>query len=199
MKKCVIFDFDGTLANSKAVAFQVINQLADIYGFPKFSPEKAMIMHGQEKSLLTQFPIIANDFYKLYKEALQEIPLFDGIREVLLQLKDLGVEIAVISSNEESNIRQYFRSQGMDFITEVYTSSDLYGKDTMIDAFCDKHQLSKDEVLYVGDEVRDIRACHKSGISVVWVNWGYDTEEHALTEKPTYTATEPAELLALVK
>lgn len=198
MKKWIIFDFDGTLANSKAVAFQVINRLADIHGFPRFSTEKAATMQGQEKSLLSQFPLIADDFYKLYKESLKEIPLFNGIREILIKLRDNGMQIAVISSNEERNIRQYFLEQGIDFITEVYTSSDLYGKDTMIDAFCQKHRLSKDEVIYVGDEVRDIHACHKSGIDVIWVNWGYDTAEQAIPEKPTFTAKEPAELLALV-
>ena len=199
MKKCAIFDFDGTLANSKAVALGVINQLAETHGFPKFSPEKATMMHGQEKTLLSKFPLIADDFYRLYKESIQEIPLFDGIRDLLVQLRNLGVEIAVISSNEESNIREYFLNHGMSFITEVYTSNDLYGKDTMIDDFCEKHQYSKDEVIYIGDEVRDIRACHKSGINVIWVSWGYDAEEHALVEKPTFTAHEPSELLAFMK
>ncbi|MBD3107030.1 HAD hydrolase-like protein [Bacillus sp. AGMB 02131] len=125
MKKCAIFDFDGTLANSKAVALGVINQLAETHGFPKFSPEKATMMHGQEKTLLSKFPLIADDFYRLYKESIQEIPLFDGIRDLLVQLRNLGVEIAVISSNEESNIREYFLNHGMSFITEVYTSNDL--------------------------------------------------------------------------
>ena len=199
MKKWVIFDFDGTLANSKAIAFQVINRLADLHGFPKFTPEKAMSMQGQEKTLLSQFPLIANDFYTLYKESLKDIPLFDGIQEMLKKLRDKGMQIAVISSNEESNIRQYFQVQGIDFITEVYTSSDLYGKDTMINTFCEKHSLSKNEVIYVGDEVRDIRACHKSGVDVIWVNWGYDTAVQAVPEKPTYTAKEPTELLALVE
>ncbi|MBD3107031.1 HAD hydrolase-like protein [Bacillus sp. AGMB 02131] len=69
----------------------------------------------------------------------------------------------------------------------------------MIDDFCEKHQYSKDEVIYIGDEVRDIRACHKSGINVIWVSWGYDAEEHALVEKPTFTAHEPSELLAFMK
>jgi len=197
MKKWVIFDFDGTLANSKAVAFQVINRLAELHGFPKFEREKTM--QGQEKSLLSQFPLIANDFYALYKESIKEIPLFEGIREVLKGLRNKDVQIAVISSNEESNIRQYFQDQGIDFITEVYTSSDLYGKDTMIDTFCENHGLSKNDVIYVGDEVRDIRACHKSGVDVIWVNWGYDAEEQAVPEKPTYTAKEPAELLGLVE
>ena len=103
------------------------------------------------------------------------------------------------NSSTNLNILQYLLDRGIDFISEVYTSSDLYGKDKMIDTFCEKHSLSKNDVIYVGDEVRDIRACHKSGVDVIWVNWGYDTAEQAVPEKPTHTAKEPAELLALVE
>ena len=118
-----------------------------------------------------------------------------------MRTKCNGLKITQIlsTSNERSNILQYLLDRGIDFISEVYTSSDLYGKDKMIETFCEKHSLSKEDVIYIGDEVRDIRACHKSGVAVIWVNWGYDTAEQAVPEQPSYMAKEPAELLALVE
>ena len=192
MKKFVIFDFDGTLADAKQVVFDTVNILAGQFGFPPLSEDQ---MDHMKNVSSEQYQLIAKDFYALYKQSLHKIQLFDGIREVLQTLEQKGIGIAVISSNEESNIREYFELQDIESINEIYTSSDLYGKDVMIDRFLEQHQLQKQDVLYVGDEVRDILACQKSEIDIVWVNWGYSTEEDVETIKPTYYAKTPNDIV----
>ncbi|WP_042351161.1 HAD hydrolase-like protein [Bacillus massiliigorillae] len=198
MKQYVIFDFDGTLADSQEVAVQSINQLAGKYGFPQVDREGfSKVM--KDSATLEDFSLIANEFYSLYKESLNQIRLFDGMKDVLLQLHEQGYGIAVISSNEESNIRAYFATQGLEFITDIYTSSNLFGKDEMLNQFSDKYKVAKNDLLYVGDEVRDIQACHRCGVSVVWVPWGYAEEGHIRPEKPTYKAKTPADILMYAK
>ncbi|MEH6942562.1 HAD-IA family hydrolase [Bacillus sp. JJ722] len=198
MKQYVIFDFDGTLADSQKVAVQTINRLADQHGFPQIEPE--YFSHEMKMNAASEnFSLIANEFYSLYKESLNQIQLFDGIKDVLLQLHEQGFGIAVISSNEESNIRSYFATQGLEFITDIYTSSDLFGKDEMLNQFCKKYNARKKDLLYVGDEVRDIQACHRCGIPVVWVPWGYENEEHIHSESPTYKAKTPVDILMYAK
>ncbi|MGM9923883.1 MAG: HAD-IA family hydrolase [Bacillus sp. (in: firmicutes)] len=192
MRKYVIFDFDGTLADAKRVVFETINALAERYGFPKLEENQM----NQMKNVSTEsYQLIASDFYALYKKSMHKITLFDGMKDVLQVLEEHGIGIAVISSNEESNIREYFASQQIECIQEVYTSSDLYGKDRMIDDFCARHQLRKQEVLYVGDELRDIAACKRSGVDIVWVNWGYATEAEAAEANPTYFAYKPHDIV----
>ncbi|MGM9927066.1 MAG: HAD-IA family hydrolase [Bacillus sp. (in: firmicutes)] len=198
MKKYVIFDFDGTLANSKEVATKVLHQLADDYQFPKIDLEQIASLQGYAESV-EQFERIAEQFYKRYKESLHEIHLFDGIKEMLQQLHDSGKLLAVISSNEESNIRAYFQKQEIAFISEVYTSSNLLGKDIMIDRFCEKHQIDKREVIYVGDELRDLRACKKSGVDMIWVRWGFGSEAQVQHEGPTYYAETPNDIIDFTK
>lgn len=198
MKQYVIFDFDGTLANSQGVAVQTINRLADKYGFPQINPENFSHVMKMDASL-QDFSLIANEFYSLYKESLNQIQLFDGMKDVLLQLYEQGFGVAVISSNEESNIRSYFATQGLEFITDIYTSSNLFGKDEMLNQFCEKYNVQKNDLLYVGDEVRDIQACHRCGVSVVWVPWGYANEAHIHSENPTYRAKTPVDILMYAK
>lgn len=198
MKQYVIFDFDGTLADSQGVAVQTINRLADKYGFPQINPENFSHVMKMDASL-QDFSLIANEFYSLYKESLNQIQLFDGMKDVLLQLYEQGFGVAVISSNEESNIRSYFATQGLEFITDIYTSSNLFGKDEMLNQFCEKYNVQKNDLLYVGDEVRDIQACHRCGVSVVWVPWGYANEAHIHSENPTYRAKTPVDILMYAK
>lgn len=198
MKQYVIFDFDGTLADSQEVAVQVINELAPKYDFPQIENDQFSNFMKQSASL-QEFSLVANEFYTLYKESLHNIRLFDGMKDVLVQLHNLGYGVAVISSNEESNIRSYFAMQGLDFVSDIYTSSNLFGKDEMLNQFSEKYKVEKTDLLYVGDEVRDVQACHRCGVSVVWVPWGYASEEHITPEKPTYKAKSPADILMYAK
>ena len=191
MKKYIIFDFDGTLANSKQVTTKILEELAEEYHFPKVGPEQIALLQESADSA-EQFQMIVEQFYLKFKNALHDIQLFDGIYEVLLDLHHKGFGLAVISSNEESNIRTYFQNHGLDFISEIYTSSNLLGKDVMIEEFCRKRQLQKEEVIYVGDEVRDYRACQKTEVDMIFVRWGFGEEELV---QATYYADAPADIL----
>lgn len=207
MKKYVIFDFDGTLADSKRISIEVVNELAEVYGFPKIEAEQMAEIQAQSiseimkhpDSPMRKFPVMAKDFYLNYKRLLPKISLFKGMRETLQELHQSGIGIAVLSSNEESNIREYFQKQDLDFITEIYTSSNLFGKDKLIDDFCENLKVKKEEILYVGDEARDIQACQKCGVDVIWVSWGYDSAEHIMPLKPTFVADNPKDISAYVK
>ncbi|MFS0783944.1 HAD hydrolase-like protein [Bacillus sp. 1P06AnD] len=203
-KKYVLFDFDGTLADSGKVAIEAINQLAEVHGFPKIQASQfqqlqasAAIGQQQNTEAMGAFSAVADDFYAIYKQSLHKIPLFPGIREMLEALHANGIGVAVVSSNEESNIRDYFKAQRLSFITEVYTSSDLFGKASMIKDFCGKHGLHTGDVLYVGDEARDIRACHQADTDVIWVDWGFDGQEEAVKENPTYMVSSPQEIVEI--
>lgn len=44
----------------------------------------------------------------------------------------------------------------------------------MIKKFLKEKKLQTEEVLYVGDEQRDVVACKKIGVEIIWVGWGYD-------------------------
>ena len=68
----------------------------------------------------------------------------------------------------------------------------------MLRKFLKAKQLKPSEILYVGDEARDITACKKLGVKVAWVRWGYDAEEAIQNTPPDYTSCNPAELLHLI-
>ena len=53
-------------------------------------------------------------------------------------------------------------------------------------------------MLYVGDEQRDIVACKKNNVKVIWVSWGFDI--HAVIEKenPDFIAQQPADIIEII-
>ena len=61
-----------------------------------------------------------------------------------------------------------------------------------------KYKLIPNQTLYVGDEVRDIRAAKEANIGSVAVTWGYESEETLKMEKPNFMAHKPEDLLKLI-
>lgn len=206
MIKYIIFDFDGTLADSKAVFISVYNDIAQKHNYRQIDLENLQYLRTLTitdrcrylKVPLYRVPFLAGEFLGLYKKSLDQIKLFEGIKEMLETLKSKDFQLAVISSNAENNIRMFLMNNGITSITQVYCSTSLFGKDELIKGFLKKYVLNKDDVLYIGDEVRDIQACKKAGIKVAWVEWGYELVEMAISAGPDYTVRRPDDIPKLV-
>jgi phosphoglycolate phosphatase-like HAD superfamily hydrolase len=75
----------------------------------------------------------------------------------------------------------------------IYTST-LFGKSRALSQALSKEHLDPREVIYIGDEVRDVEACQKCGLNVIAVTWGLNSQT-ALRNTGTPTVDHPAELL----
>jgi phosphoglycolate phosphatase len=206
MIKCVIFDFDGTIADSKAVFISVYNQIAEKYNYKHLESDQLqhlrMLTFNERcrylRVPLYRIPFLAGEFLAHYKNELRHIKLFDGMRGLLEDLHASGFETAIISSNEKSNISGFLAENGIHSIDKIYCSTSLFGKHKLIKGFLKTYKLLPDNVLYVGDEVRDIVACKKAGVKIAWVDWGYDLKEAVADEKPDYLISNPMEIISIV-
>ncbi|MGN7400867.1 HAD-IA family hydrolase [Cytobacillus praedii] len=204
--KYVIFDFDGTIADSKIVFISAWNKIAEKYHFEKMKLtelENIKKLTIKERCKMLNFPmyklpIIIPQLYKLYRQSINDLELFDGIKDVLTELNKKGVNTAIISSNSEENIQLFLKRNNIESVKDIICSSHIFGKDKLLSRFLKLKQLDADEVIYVGDEQRDIIACKKTGIKIIWVEWGYDSIEVVQAEEPDYKASSPAEIMQLI-
>lgn len=203
MIRYVIFDFDGTLADSRAVFLSVYNQLAQKRGYTQIGTDdlqhlRTLTISERCRHLgvpMYYIPFLAAEFLSFYKKQLHHIKLYEGIRELLLALGSRGIETAIISSNSESNIKAFLSLNRIDSIRKIHCSRNIFGKEKLIRHFLKRNALSADNILYVGDETRDIEACKKAGVKVAWVDWGYDSLQMAAPLKPDYIVSAPGEIL----
>src|SRR3989344_3405276 len=170
--KVVIFDFDGTIADSLPMHFNKIIDLAK----KRFSVDK------KEKDLYLQ---------------IDKIKIFPGMAKLLKNLKENNYKIGILSSNMQRNVNKFIKINRLDFFDIVYCESNILGKDKTIKKMMKKYALKTEEIIYVGDEIRDIVACHKMGIKMIGVSWGLHTVEALQKNEVNYIAKKPHEILKL--
>ena len=207
MIRYVVLDFDGTIADSKEVFLTVMDQFVEKHHLRKIEREEIdrLIQLPIPERLrylklpLYKIPLMAPEFYHLYKQNLDKISLMDGMRELLSGLKNKGYELAIISSNSEINIRQFIKDKQIEeYFKDIFCSSNIFGKHKMIKSFLKQYKLDASDIIYVGDEHRDVAACKKCGVKVIWVSWGYDDINLAKKENPDFIVYQPEEILNIL-
>ena len=205
--KYIIFDFDGTIADSGTIAFNAINSMSDKHGFDKLDwsqIDKLRSMTVKERSKfigvpLYKMPFIAPEFYNYYKEEMTDMGINKGIRKLIDDLNKDGYKLAVISSNSEYNIKEFFIKKNIKVFNEIICSKHIFSKGKIINKFLKQKELNPSEVIYIGDEMRDIEACKKSGIKIIWVDWGLDMKEAAAAMNPDYMVSKTEEIYKIIK
>jgi phosphoglycolate phosphatase len=207
MKKTIIFDFDGTLADTFPLIIDVTYKLSraprlpksELYKLRQLPVLKAMQKLGiPRKSLLWFGWRIRPGMHA----RMQEAPVFSGISEMLKQLHDSGYKLLVLSSNRKRNVRAFLRQNELDQYFEDIASV-LYGnaffKKWGLEKLLRKLHLQAQNCMYVGNEVLDVEAAQRVGLAAVAVTWsGHDREELAWAN-PNAIINKPAELAEMVK
>ncbi len=107
--RLVIFDFDGTLADSAAWFRGVFNGVAERYGFRTVTDEDFAALRGRDNRAIVRhlgvpawkIPLIARHMRALMTRDIDAIRLFPGAADLLEALRAGGARIAVVTSNSE--------------------------------------------------------------------------------------------------
>ncbi|MVM41339.1 HAD hydrolase-like protein [Spirosoma sp. HMF3257] len=179
--KLVIFDFDGTLADSFPFFRSALNTLADAYSFKRIEENEVDQLRSLDvRSMMKhvglpawKMPFVANAFIKLMSSNIDQIRLFAGVPELLKQLSDKGVRLAIVSSNSEENIRRVLGPQNASLITYYGCGTAMFGKSRKFRKVMAKSGVAPSEILCIGDEVRDMEAANSESMAFGAVAWGY--------------------------
>lgn len=202
----LIFDFDGTIADTFNKAIEIAGRL-----YPELAkevlknPNLFKEMHLRE--ILRQYSVsplmLARISYNIKRELHKDIahlPAIPGIIEVLKKIKQSNkYKLSIISSNDKYNISRFLQQNNINFFEHIYSDSSIFGKSVVIKKFIEKYNIPLEHTYYIGDESRDIEAAHKSSIKAVAVTWGFNTEKLLAKEKPEFIVSNPEELLNIIK
>jgi phosphoglycolate phosphatase-like HAD superfamily hydrolase len=201
----VLWDFDGTLADTLSCMVAAYNVLAARRGLRTIDdPEAARDLDPLPllRSLgipLLSVPSLLAGLLSAVRRDMPGVRLFPGMVEVLEALGQAGCRMSVLSSNSRDNILACLRANGVAGRFEsVVGYRRLFGKGEGIRRFLKRHAGAGARAVYVGDEVRDIRAARRAGVDMAAVTWGYNTHELLAKHIPDYLIERPEQLLKLL-
>lgn len=201
-----MFDFDGTLANTVTAGVAAFNQLAHRYGFVEITADNAeelrtkgprAAMKALEVPML-RVPTVLRYLRSDLKTALPMLGFTEGMQAVLVALKEQGYRLGIVTSNSEENVRAFLTNNDADFFDFIQGGSGLFNKSLKIRRLMAREGLKNDETVMVGDEIRDIKAARKSGMTSVAVTWGLNSREGLEGAHPDFIVDTAAELAALI-
>src|SRR5262245_17327005 len=200
----IVFDFDGTLADSWASAVAIFQRIGPGLGLkPIADPETARSMPTKEflKALGVSFwtlPKVVRVYQAAAPVDADKLKLFPAWPGVLETLAARGHRLGVLSSNREESIRACLRANGVErYFAFVVGYPKLFGKAKALRRIIKQEKVDRGRVLYVGDEMRDLTAAKKARVAVAAVSWGFHAEALLRAEGPDAVLAEPGELIEL--
>jgi len=203
----LVFDFDGTLADTMMAYGEAWNKVAAGMGLKQITPEEILFLrHRTPKEILNylglsllKLPWVAKKMRGELNRIITELNDFPGIKEALARLNSFGYPLGILTSNSRENVEAFLKNRDLEWFDFIYSGSRIFGKSTILKFFLKKHGLTPREAIYICDEVRDIEAAQKVGLKVVAVSWGFNSGEVLAQECPEVLVHQPDELTQAVK
>ena len=213
MKKYIIWDFDGTIANTNDIILESWQATFRHFLGHELPVREIEATFGEtlKYSISQKIPDAeyeeVRDFYREYQEANCEgkVYVFPGVRELLELLRSEGYSIGVATSRTARSFWKYTKELGIDhFVDELVSMEDVKNHKPhpeSISALLEKFGGTPEEAVMIGDTKYDIGCANAAGVDSVLVGWSHYVDEEAMLSDgyvPTHKIKEPKELLKII-
>lgn len=203
----LIFDFDGTIADTLGEGLRIYNLLAAEHHFRRVTREDLTELRALDtRDLLRHLgipkrkvPAMLTKGRRLLKAKIRSLPLIEGMADVLPRLRHEASCFGILTSNTVENVEAFLEAHGLsDLFTFISATSKLSGKAKHLRSIARTFSLPPAEMLYVGDELRDVKAAERAGIASAAVTWGFNSADSLAARRPRFLVHSPADLLNII-
>lgn len=206
--KTIIFDFDGTIANTLEALLSISNRLAQEFGYPQITAEdlrQLKDLSSRDIIRQAQIPFVKIPFLlrrlkiELNRE-IESVRPIQGIEKALRELKQDQYSLGIITSNSAENVQAFLRGHQLENLFDfIYSGSTIFGKHRVMTRLMRKHKFSPRDIVYVGDETRDIEAARRIFVRIIAVSWGFNSRAILETYQPDFLIERPEEMVEIVR
>lgn len=211
--RAVVFDLDGTLLNTLEDLANATNWALQHNGLPERTIDEVRRFVGNGVRRLIERAVPADteaalleqvfaDFKTYYVSHCQDCTcLYDGIPEMLEQLKAGGYKMAIVSNKLQAGVDElyefYFRETIEVAVGEREGIRRKPAPD-MVETALKELGISADEAVYVGDSDVDLQTARNSGLACISVLWGFRDRDFLVEHGATCMVERPAEIVSLL-
>lgn len=204
--KCVVFDFDGTLADSEGIMINIYDYFAKKNNRPKLTEEiKQQLRDGTTRQAIKwagvrfwQIPGLLNIARVEYKKRSSKIKIFGGMEGVAKSLSK-DYDLYILSTNSEKTVRKILKKTEFKPKVTILKGSSIFGKEKALKGLLKNSQYDPKASWMIGDEMRDIVAGNKAGLNTVGVTWGLQSEAGLNLARPDFIISKPRDILNIVR
>lgn len=213
MKKLVVFDLDGTLLNTIADLGNACNYALKEMGYSPhpLTAYNYMVGNGVRRLMERAEPdatpdtidMLLGKFREYYDEHCTDLTRpYPGIPELLAELQDKGVAVAVTSNKYQFAVNRvishYFGDITFAAILGEVPDRPKKPDPSIVFEALNIHPTPKREVLYVGDSAVDIETARRACIESVGVTWGFRPVSELRSAYADHIVSDPSEILKYV-
>lgn len=192
-KKLIIFDMDGTLVDSSLTIVNAINHVRAKLGLEALESELVLnkvndpelnpaLFFYETEAFTEEHEQWFSEYYTDNHE--QELELYDGIKDLLVELKEKGYHLA-ISTNayRGSTLESLTHLNVLEYFSSIACFDDVgRGKPApdMLEKNLEDLKLEVNNAIFVGDSERDLLAANNLKMDYIMINWGFSDYEDAI-------------------
>lgn len=215
MKKLVIFDLDGTLLNTIEDLGHAANYALEKNGYAThtIASYPFFVGNGVRRLIARVLPedhrddanveLLLKDFLEYYDAHCCDCTKpYDGVPDLLRELRDKGVLVAVASNKYHSAVERiighYF--DDIDFVAVEGQKEGVNVKPdpSVVFAILAVARVPKRDVLYVGDSGIDMETARRACVDSVGVTWGFRSEKELVENYANTIVHSPGSILTLL-
>lgn len=216
MKKLVIFDLDGTLLNTIEDLGQAANYALERNGYATHSMASYpyFVGNGVRRLITRVLPEdarddetvdrVLGDFLEFYDEhCIDYTKPYNGMPELLQDLRDLGVAMAVASNKYQQAVDKiisfYFPDINFIAVQGQQEGVNVKPDPSIIFSILAEARIAKADTLYVGDSGVDMETARRACIDSVGVTWGFRSKKELVEYHADVIVNNPVDILAVVE
>lgn len=207
MLKAVIFDMDGTLLNSGVGIAESLRYAEKKLGLTPMAEDEILKYVGMPiRPMLGNMYGVAGEgidtvlaAYREHYTAIghKKVTAYDGVPEMLEQLKKAGLKMAIATSKREgfsrANLEDMKLIHYFDALAFAKADDSSINKVGIVKDAVELLHLKPEECIMVGDKEFDVEGARGAGTLAMGVTYGFGSEEEIRDAKPDYTAHSPKE------
>lgn len=213
MIKGIIFDLDGTLLNTLDDLSNAVNHTLITFGYPNKTSQETMmnlgsgsvhlIKHSLPKGVNEEEFLKIHTFYQNYYQSNNNILTrpYDGIIDVLKELKSLNYKLAVVSNKDDHDVKLLINDlfAGLfDVAIGARKNKPVKPDAYLVNLALDELKLTKDEVIYIGDSDIDILTAKNSKLKMITVSWGFRPYDVLIEYQAKNIINKPSEIINML-